>query len=519
MGALVATLLKRLLSTDIMKLAQILKNCSYQKVHGDMSLEVTGVHYDSRQIGAGDAFFALRGVVSDGHDFITSAIAGGAGVVFCEELSESTEQATTVLVDNARQAMALATAEFYGNPTADMKVVGITGTNGKTTITYLLEEILAQADLSPAVVGTINYRYGKDLRNAPHTTPEALDLMKQVRDFRNNGARSLVMETSSHALDQCRADGVCFDVGVFTNLTPEHLDYHIDMESYFKSKDHLFKELLPRDNGRAVINIDDSYGQRLAAMFADALTCGRDRKADVYPESLEISLQGIRARVSTPVGVVDVASPLLGDFNAENLFCAIGAAVALGLSPQVIASGLSAATGVPGRLEQIENDRDAVILVDYAHTGDALRRVIEAMKALAPKRILTIFGCGGDRDRTKRQIMAEVAARGSNIAIATSDNPRSEDPTQILNDVRDGLIKVHEREWSTAEAAKGEGSGYVVIEDRRAAIQFAVDLLQPGDLLLVAGKGHEDYQILKSGRIHFDDREELRKALQRGGHQ
>jgi len=413
----------------------------------------------------------------------------------------------------------LAAAEFYGNPTADVKVVGITGTNGKTTITYLLEAILAQADLSPAVVGTINYRYGTDLRNAPHTTPEALDLMKQVRGFHNNGARSLVMETSSHALQQCRADGVHFDVGVFTNLTPEHLDYHIDMESYFKSKYHLFKELLPRDNGQAVINIDDSYGQRLAAMLPDALTCGRASNADIYPESLEISLQGIRARVSTPAGVVDVASPLLGDYNAENLLCAIGAAIALGLSPQVIASGLSAATGVPGRLEQVENDRGAVILVDYAHTGDALRRVIEAMQALAPKRILTIFGCGGDRDRSKRPIMAEVAARGSNIAIATSDNPRNEDPAQILNDVREGLIKVHAREWSKAEAAKGEGRGYVVIEDRRAAIQFAVDLLQPGDLLLVAGKGHEDYQILKSGRIHFDDREELRRALQDGGHQ
>jgi UDP-N-acetylmuramoyl-L-alanyl-D-glutamate--2,6-diaminopimelate ligase len=502
-----------------MKLAQILKNCSYQKVHGDMDLEVTGMHYDSRQVSAGDAFFALRGVVSDGHDFITSAIAGGARVVFCEELFESTEQVTAVLVDNARQTMALAAAEFYGNPTADMKVVGITGTNGKTTITYLLEEILAQADLSPAVVGTINYRYGTDLRNAPYTTPEALDLMKQVRDFRKKGARSLVMETSSHALKQCRADGVHFNVGVFTNLTPEHLDYHIDMESYFKSKNHLFKELLPRDNGRPVINIDDSYGQRLAAVLPGSLTCGRAKKADIYTESLEISLQGIRARVSTPLGVVDVTSPLLGDYNVENLLCAIGAAVALGVSPQAIASGLSAATGVPGRLEQIENDRDAVILVDYAHTSDALRRVIETMQALAPKRILTVFGCGGDRDRTKRPIMAEVAARGSNIAIATSDNPRSEDPAQILDDVREGLIKVHAREWSTAEAVKGDGRGYVVIENRGAAIQFAVDLLQPGDLLLVAGKGHEDYQILKSGRIHFDDREELRKALQDGGHQ
>jgi UDP-N-acetylmuramoyl-L-alanyl-D-glutamate--2,6-diaminopimelate ligase len=504
---------------DFMKLAQILKNCSYQKVLGDMNLEVTGMHYDSRQINAGDAFFALRGVVSDGHDFIASAIASGAGVVFCEELFESTEPVVTVLVDNARQAMAVAAAEFYGHPTADMQVIGVTGTNGKTTITYLLEEILAQADLSPAVVGTINYRYGTDLRNAPHTTPEALDLMKQVRDFRNNGARSLVMETSSHALDQCRADGVQFNVGVFTNLTPEHLDYHIDMESYFESKYHLFKELLPRDGGRAVINIDDSYGQRLAGMLPDALTCGRDSNADIYPESVEISLKGIRGQVSTPEGVVTVASPLLGDYNVENLLCAIGAAIALGLSPQVIASGLSKATGVPGRLEQIENDREAVILVDYAHTGDALRRVIEAMQALSPKRILTVFGCGGDRDRTKRPIMAETAARGSTIAIATSDNPRSEDPEQILDDVRQGLIKVHEREWSVAEAAKGEGKGYVVIEDRRSAIQFAVDILQPGDLLLVAGKGHEDYQILKSGRIHFDDREELRKALQDGGHQ
>jgi UDP-N-acetylmuramoyl-L-alanyl-D-glutamate--2,6-diaminopimelate ligase len=415
--------------------------------------------------------------------------------------------------------MAMAAAEFYGNPTQDMKVVGITGTNGKTTISYLLEEILQQADLSPAVVGTINYRYGTDLRQAPHTTPESLDLMKQVSDFKNNGARSLVLEVSSHALDQYRADGVRFDVGVFTNLTPEHLDYHLDMEGYFTSKYHLFKELLPRDKGRAVINVDDAYGQRLAAMLPEALSCGRDRGADIHPEHLEISLKGIRARVTTPLGTVEVASPLLGDYNAENLLCAIGGAIALGLPPQQISAGLAKATGVPGRLEQIENDRDAVILVDYAHTGDALLRVLDAMQELAPKRILTVFGCGGDRDRSKRPIMAEVAARGSDIAIATSDNPRTEDPEQILADVSSGLVKVHAREWNKYEAAAGVGRGYVVVQDRREAIQFAVSLLHPGDLLLVAGKGHEDYQIIGSGRIHFDDREELRKALQAGGPQ
>ena len=254
-------------------------------------------------------------------------------------------------------------------------------------------------------------------------------------------------------------------------------------------------------------------------MLPDALTCGRDQNADIYPKNLDVSLQGIRGQVATPLGVVEITSPMLGDFNVENLLCAIAAAVALDLPPQTIAAGLAKATGVPGRLELIENDRDAVILVDYAHTGDALRRAIEAMQELAPQRILTIFGCGGDRDRSKRPVMAEVAARGSDISIATSDNPRSEDPEQILDDVRSGLVKVHKQEWSKAEAQNAEGKGCIVISDRREAIQFAVEILRAGDLLLVAGKGHEDYQILGTGRIHFDDREELRKALQAGGQQ
>ncbi len=500
-----------------MKLAGLLKNCPVKRVHGSTDTEVTGLHYDSRQVRPGDAFFALRGVVSDGHNFIPSALAGGAGVIFAEELIPGSEQVTTVLVENSRLAMAMAAAEFYGDPTQDIPVVGVTGTNGKTTITYLLEAILRRAGLAPAVVGTINYRFGSNLRQAPHTTPESLDLMKQISDFRRFGARSLVMEVSSHALDQYRADGVHFQVGVFTNLTLDHLDYHKDMEGYFTSKYHLFKELLPRENGRAVINVDCSYGQRLAAMLPEAITCGRSPQADVHPEKLEVSLRGIRGRLVTPVGMIDLVSPLLGEFNVENLLCAVGAAVALDLRPQTVTHGLAEAIGVPGRLEQIENDREAVILVDYAHTGDALRRAIEALRALAPKRLLTVFGCGGDRDRSKRPIMAETAASGSDIAIATSDNPRTEDPEQILNDVRVGLARVHEREWSRAEAVAGHGKGYVVIQDRRQAIEFAVGLLRPGDLLLVAGKGHEDYQILSTGRIHFDDREELRKALQAGG--
>jgi len=499
-----------------MRLTELLENCPVVKVLGNPEVEVAALHYDSRQVREGDAFFALRGVVSDGHGYIPSAVASGAGVVFCEDVPESAGSATVVQVENARRAMASVAATYYGDPTRGMQTIGVTGTNGKTTITYLLEAILAQAGLAPAVIGTINYRFGNDLRQAPHTTPESLDLMKQVSDFRHLGAGSLVMEVSSHALDQFRADGVHFNVGVFTNLTPEHLDYHRDMERYFTSKYHLFKELLPRDNGRAVINIDDDYGKRLAGMLPQAMTCGRSAEAVIATEQISVSLQGIHGRIKTPLGPVEVASPLLGDYNVENLLCAIGAAVALEIPPATISAGLAGAAGVPGRLEQIANHRDAVVLVDYAHTGDALRRVLEAMQKLSPSRILTVFGCGGDRDRTKRPVMAEVAARGSDIAIATSDNPRTEDPQQILNDVRAGLAKVHPREWTRSEAEAGQGRGYVVIEDRREAINFAVRLLRAGDLLLVAGKGHEDYQILASGRIHFDDREELRGALQNG---
>ncbi len=500
-----------------MKLADLLKGCLIRQMLGSSDVEVTGLCYDSRRVRKGDVFFALRGTASDGHAFVPVAVAGGAAAVVVEEPVAGVDATTCVQVDSAREALAIASANFYADPTREMPAIGVTGTNGKTTITYLLEAILTRAGLAPAVVGTINYRFGKDLRQAAHTTPESLDLMKHLEEFRQAGARSLVMEVSSHALDQHRADGVHFKVGVFTNLTLDHLDYHQDMEHYYASKRHLFARLLPRDGGRAVINIDDSYGRRLAGELESALTCGRRDEADVRPEQLEVSLAGILGRVLTPAGSVEVKSALLGDYNVENLLCAIGAAVALDLPPEVIAAGLANAPGVPGRLERIENDLEAIVLVDYAHTGDALQRVIAAMQDLKPARILTVFGCGGDRDRSKRPVMAEVAARGSHIAIATSDNPRTEDPMRILDDVRVGLDRVHAREWAKAEAAEEAGKGYVVIPDRREAIRFAVSLLQAGDLLLVAGKGHEDYQILGTSRVHFDDREELRAALAERG--
>lgn len=496
---------------------QLVAGLPVREVRGSDAVAVTGLCYDSRRLRPGEAFFAWRGLAHDGHRFLDAAIAQGASVLVVEEAPSGPCPATVVVVENSRRAMAKMAQVYYGDPSREMAVVGVTGTNGKTTSTYLLESILAVAGEAPAVIGTVNYRFGERRSNAPHTTPEAVDLLAQVAQFHEAGARSLVMEVSSHALDQYRADGIRFRVGVFTNLTPEHLDYHGDMERYFASKARLFRELLPENGGRAVVNVDDPFGRRLAASLPGALTCGRAPEAAVRPADLRVTLHGIHGTVDTPAGRVQVASGLLGDFNVENLLGAIGAAVALDVPIDRIERGLTAAAAVPGRLEPVANNRQAVVLVDYAHTGDALDRVLQALQALAPARILTVFGCGGDRDPRKRPVMGEVAARRSDIVVVTSDNPRTEDPLQIIAQIRAGVAPLHPREWRREEALAGGGRGYLVIPDRREAIRFAVAMLRPGDLLLVAGKGHEDYQILGTTRIHFDDREELAAALEDGG--
>jgi UDP-N-acetylmuramoyl-L-alanyl-D-glutamate--2,6-diaminopimelate ligase len=498
-----------------MQLADLLQQVAVIEIRGPVGVEVVGLNYDSRRLQPGEIFFALRGQAHDGHRFLADAVARGARVLVVEELPAEDLPATLVKVGNARCAMARMAQVFYGDPTRGLRVVGVTGTNGKTTTTYLLEAILQAAGDAPAVVGTINYRFGARVHAAPHTTPEALELLAQIAAFKAAGARSLVMEVSSHALDQYRADGVHFQVGIFTNLTPEHLDYHGDMERYFASKLRLFQELLV-PGGRAVVNVDDPYGARLATLLPTALTCGRSAQAQVRPEQLAVTLDGIHGRIATPAGPVQLDSALLGDYNVENLLGAIGAAVALGVPVVAIERGLAAAAGVPGRLERVANQRGAVALVDYAHTGDALDRVLQALAALNPERIITVFGCGGDRDPRKRPVMGEVAARRSDIAVVTSDNPRTEDPLQIIAQVCAGVARVHPRPWTLAEAVADAGRGYVVLPDRRTAIRFAVSLLRPRDVLLVAGKGHEDYQILGTTRIHFDDREELRAAFAQG---
>ena len=493
----------------ISALIQNLKGCLLK---GAPDTEVTGLHYDSRTVEPGGAFFALRGQTLDGHRFIDQALERGAKTIFLEKERELPPGVATVVVDDCRRVMAQVAAVFFGDPTADIPVVGVTGTNGKTTVTYLVEAILRAAGHRPAVFGTINYRFADQTLSSLHTTPEAIDMLRGVAGFRRQGADALVMEVSSHALEQHRVSGVHFKVGVFTNLTPEHLDYHGNMDDYFASKTRLFTELLQREG--AVVNVEDPYGARLAGLLLSPLTCGSSSDCAIYPLDVKTTLDGISGTVDTPCGTVSFSSPLLGAFNLQNLLCAIGAGVALGLSAEVIGRGLSEAPQVPGRLERVDNGRGVMALVDYAHTGDALDKVLVTLAALAPRRMITVFGCGGDRDRSKRPVMGEIASRRSDLAVVTSDNPRTEDPDAIIAEVCVGVARVHRRPLTRAEAASG-AKGYLVIPDRREAIAFAAGVSRGGDLLLVAGKGHEDYQILGRERIHFDDREELSRALAR----
>ncbi|MHB1398476.1 MAG: UDP-N-acetylmuramoyl-L-alanyl-D-glutamate--2,6-diaminopimelate ligase [Trichloromonadaceae bacterium] len=498
-----------------MKLSAIHTALAALRSAGPQELEITGLHYDSRKVAPGGMFFALRGAAVDGHDFIEAALAAGAVAVVLERERALPPGVAAIQVADARLAMARVAATFYGDPTADIPVVGVTGTNGKTTVTYLVEAILRAAGKNPAVLGTINYRLGNQQRPSLHTTPESVDLLATIAEFRAAGADALVMEVSSHALEQRRVDGVRFDVGVFTNLTPEHLDYHGSMANYLASKQRFFTELLPGSSGREVLNLDDPQVAELAASLPAALTCGRHAAAAVRAEGVELSLQGIAATVITPAGALQLRSRLLGEFNLQNLLCAVAVGAALDLPLEVIAQGLAEAPQVPGRLEQVENQRQALMVVDYAHTPDALEKVLATLVALQPRRLLTVFGCGGDRDRTKRPVMGAIAARHSDLVVVTSDNPRTEQPLAIIEEIKAGVLTEIPQEWSLAEAAKGTGRGFVCLPDRREAIDFAVEQLQPGDLLLVAGKGHEDYQILGRERIHFDDREELRRALLR----
>ena len=502
-----------------MKLSQLLKNAAIDNISGSLDLEITGVHHDSRTVEPGGLFFALKGVTADGCDFIPAAIANGAVAIVAERPLDLPPNVTLVQSSDARRLMARVAANYYGDPTASLPLIGITGTNGKTTTTYIIEGILKAAGIEAAVLGTISYRFGAVAVEASHTTPESTELQAAMRKLADAGAKGYVMEVSSHSLEQRRVDGCHFDVAIFSNLTRDHLDYHGSMESYLTAKIRLFSELLQPDEikscRRAAVNMDDPYGAAVAAAAAaPVLTYGTAAGNDIYPIDIAMTVNGISGGIVTPEGSFQFCSRLLGRFNLANILAATAAGIALRLPLSAIRAGIEGHLPVPGRLERVDNSRGVTCLVDYAHTGDALENVLTTLKEIATGRIITLFGCGGDRDNGKRPIMGGVAARYSDFAVVTSDNPRTEDPYRILEMVREGVIAAGGREYAAQELSGGfTDKGFIVMENRREAIRFAVRLAKPGDILLLAGKGHEDYQIIGTTKHHFDDREEAAKSF------
>jgi len=481
---------------------------------------IRGLTYDSRDAAGGDLFFALSGSVMDGHDYVAQAVGLGAVAVVAERrpAESALRGRPLVLVADSRRSLAPIARRFYGDPAAELALVGVTGTNGKTSTTYLVESILARAGRRVGLIGTVEVRHPGERRRSLNTTPESLDLQRTLRSMRTHGVEAVVMEVSSHGLELGRVDGCRFDVGAFTNLTQDHLDFHRTMDAYRTSKTLLFERHL-RPAGAAVVNADDASAGAFeaAARAAHARlvrVSRRDADTDVFLEHAEVTMQGTRARLRLPSGPLEIALPLLGDFNLENLLVAAGIAVALGVAPEAIAAGASACPQVPGRVERIEAEAGPAptVLVDYAHTPDAVEKVLRTLRPVTPGRLVTVFGCGGDRDRQKRPLMAEAVARWSDRVIATNDNPRTEDPLAILADVERGLGKL---ERVAPEALDRSAHAYAVLADRRAAIELAIAIGRPGDTVVLAGKGHEDYQIVGRERFPFSDCEEARRALRR----
>lgn len=497
-------------------LAQLLQGLESLQIWGDEGIPITGLAYHSGRVEPGDVFVAIKGNCTDGHLFIPQAIARGARAVVLEETVEPVPGVVFVRTADSRRALAHLAAVFYNHPTQDLTLIGITGTNGKTTTSYLLESIWGASGARVGVIGTVNCRFGREVRPSPVTTPESLDLQGLLADMRAALVDCAIMEVSSHALDLQRAHGCRFAGAIFTNLSQDHLDYHGHMEAYFEAKSRLFTDYLASNGASdrlAVVNRDDPWGKKLLQRLATpTLTYGFEAGVEIRPESYTLTPQEVRAVLATPFGRLEVVAPLVGRHNLYNILAASSAALGLGIAPDQVVAGLAVLTGVDGRLEPVAVPGQPLVLVDYAHTPDALHKVLQAVRDLQFERLITVFGCGGDRDRGKRPLMGQAAARGSDLVIVTSDNPRTEDPLAIIADIEEGLRDLGFPRLELGEIA-GARQGYTVVPDRRQAIRSAVALGKPGEVILLAGKGHETYQILGTRRIHFDDREAAREAL------
>jgi UDP-N-acetylmuramoyl-L-alanyl-D-glutamate--2,6-diaminopimelate ligase len=507
-----------MLLQDLVQLGNI------DEAKGNLAQAVTGLAFDSRQVKKGDVFFAVSGEHYDGHAYAAQALEKGAAAVVVARRLDLPRDATWVLVPSTRATMGRWAAEFFGHPSRRMLLVGVTGTNGKTTVTYLLESIFSAAGMKPAVIGTINYRFQGLNIPAHHTTPESIELHALLRDMADAGAQSVAMEVSSHSLSMERVRGIDFDGAVFTNLSRDHLDFHGDMQAYFGAKRTLFTEYLSagsKDKKFAVIHGADPRGRELLETLRESpfqvLSYGRDPQWDIHPEEIHADLEGTRGVLQVKDRKLPLSSRLVGAANLENIMAAAGVGFAAGVPLSAVAEGIARLESVPGRLEKVSNNRGLNVLVDYAHTPDALEKVLSALRPVTRSRLLVVFGCGGDRDRGKRPVMGEIAAGLADLAILTSDNPRSEEPSKIVAEIEAGVLKTGLRKLSPAdlESQAGNEKGYLVEIDRRAAIARALRAARSGDTVLIAGKGHEDHQILGTQRIHFDDREIARAELER----
>ena len=492
-----------------MKLSQLIQGLDVLEKINFSDREIIGLDVHSKNVDAGHLFVAIPGTVVDGHAFVSDALQRGAAGLVVERRENLPQGIPILIVDNARAALSRLAANWNGHPSRDLYVIGVTGTNGKTTITCLLEQILQTAGKTASRLGTIGYHYPNMNQTLSHTTPEPTEIQRILKEMMDHGVTHTAMEVSSHALDMNRADDIHFKQAIFTNLTPEHLDYHKSMELYFESKKRLFTLLLPQGGGmgRSILNADDPYGQKLMEEIKDSpvwtYSTHAQSKWDFFVQEWHSSLEGLAATVGTPQGDIKIHSPLIGAFNLSNILAATASAVEAGVSLSLIQKALENFSNVPGRLERVPNRKKIHVFVDYAHTPDALKNVLLALRELNPPKIITVFGCGGDRDRSKRPMMGREVARFSHVAVVTSDNPRTENPQAIIDQILPGI----------QEGGMIIGKNCLVEPNRRQAIATALEQAKPGEVVLIAGKGHEDYQILGTERIHFDDREVAREIL------
>lgn len=479
-----------------MKLTELIKNLTPLKINGKSDIGINKIEYDSRKVTQNDVFVAIRGYKTDGHKYIEQAVKNGAAAVIAEEHTENIK-ACEIIVDNTRRALSLISATYYGEPAKKMKLIGVTGTNGKTTTTYLVKSVLEFTGHKVGLIGTNQNMIGNKVIPTERTTPESLELQKLFAEMVSEGAEYCIMEVSSHSLCLDRVYGIPFYIGAFTNLTQDHLDFHKTMDEYAKAKSILFTMC-----ERAVVNADDDYVKTvIGSADCKIVKYGIDKKCDICAKNIKYNQRGVLFEVDTPFGNENIRLDIPGRFSVYNALCAIGICQGTGIGISDIAKALVLAKGVKGRAEVVNIPTDYTVMIDYAHTPDGLENIIKTVKGFAKGRVITVFGCGGDRDSAKRPKMGKIAGDLSDFCVVTSDNPRTEDPEAILKDILEGMKDVK--------------ADFTAICDRTEAIEYAMRHAKENDVIILAGKGHETYQILKDKTIHYDEREIVRDILEK----